>query len=107
MRLNPRPWPRAPVLPIPVESAFERVACDILGPWPVTDSGNRYILVFTDYLTKWVEAFAIPSTEAPLIARIFVDEIVARHGAPKTLIHIHIKTHTCMLERMYAYTRTH
>ena len=35
---------------------FERIAIDIAGPFPVTDYGNRYIMVVRDYFTKWVEA---------------------------------------------------
>ena len=32
-------------------------------------------MVFSEYLTKWVEAFPVPSIEAPVIARLPVDEI--------------------------------
>ena len=45
----PRNKHKAPLLPIPVDGAFDRVAMDILGPFPVTNSGNRYIIVFSDY----------------------------------------------------------
>jgi len=86
MRKTPRNRHKAPLLPIPVQDAFDRLACDIIGPFPATKSGNRYVLVFTEYLTKWVEAFPIPSIEAPRIARILVEEIFTRHGAPRTLL---------------------
>ena len=43
-------------------------------------------MVFSEYLTKWVEAFPVPSIEAPVIARLLVDEIFTRHGAPRTLL---------------------
>ena len=86
MKLNPRPWPTARLTPIPLESAFSRVAIDCLGPFPICHSGNRYILVITDYLTRWPEAFALPTIDAPTIARVFLDEIVARHGCPRILL---------------------
>ena len=41
---------------------------------------------FVDRFTAWPEAFAIPSCESPVLAQIFVDEIVSRHGVPKTLL---------------------
>eukprot|EP00795_Rhopilema_esculentum_P005471 gene5471-biopygen457 len=86
MKKSPRNKRKAPLLPIPIEGAFDRVAMDILGPFPVSEDGNRYIIVFSDYYTRWPEAFALPSTEAPRIAQLLVDEILARHSAPRTLL---------------------
>ena len=37
---------------------FGRIALDIVGPFPVTALGNKYILVFQDYATKWCEGSA-------------------------------------------------
>ena len=86
MKKIPRGKHKAPLLPIPVDGAFDRVAMDILGPFPVSHDGNRYIIVFSDYYTRWPEAFALPSAEAPRIAELIVNEIVSRHGAPRTLL---------------------
>ena len=85
-RKSPRNSKKAPLLPIPVEGAFDRVAVDVLGPLPPSNKGNRYIVVFSDYLTRWCEAFPVPSVEATLIARLLVDEIISRHGAPRVLL---------------------
>ena len=86
MKKSPKQRQTAPVLPIPVEGAFDRVAVDCLGPFPVSNSGNRYIVVFSDYLTRYPEAFAVPSIDAPTIADLLVNEILPRHGAPRTLL---------------------
>ena len=40
---------------------LEKLAVDILGPLPVTEKGNKYILVVSDYFTRWVEAYPMPS----------------------------------------------
>ena len=52
MRKSPRNSKQAPLLPIPVEGAYDRVAVDVLGPFPASSKGSRYILVFSDYLTR-------------------------------------------------------
>lgn len=42
--------------------------------------------MFSDYLTKWPEALAVPTIDAHVIAKLFVNEIIGRHGAPRTLL---------------------
>ena len=76
-----------PLTPIPIEGdPFHRLGVDILGPLIPTLNGNRYILVFTDALTKWPEIFALKSIEPSVIAEYLVNEIIARHGAPSCLL---------------------
>ena len=77
---------RAPLLPLPVENAFDRIAIDAIGPFPESNSGNRYILVITDYLTRWPEAFAVKSIDASVVAKILVNEIISRYSCPKQLL---------------------
>lgn len=86
MRKTPRNRHKAPLMPIPVEGAFDRLAVDCLGPLPESTRGNRYVVVFCDALTRWCEAFPVPSIDAPTIARLLVDEILCRHSAPRTLL---------------------
>ena len=62
------------------------MAVDVLGPFLPSSKGSRYIVVLSDYLTRWVEAFPVPSVAATAIARLLVDEIISRHGAPRLLL---------------------
>ena len=66
--------PRPPLHPIPVEGPFHRVGVNVL-QLPLTRGGNRYVVVFADYLTKWVEAFAVPDQTADTIARLLVEKV--------------------------------
>ena len=61
---------------------MERVHMDILGPFPPSQSGNRYILLMIDQFTKWVEIHAIPEQTAEQTARIAVNQFFTRFGAP-------------------------
>ena len=64
---------------------FERVGVDIL-EMPRTLRGNRYVVVFVEYLTKWVEAYAVEDQTSETIARLLIDNVVCRHGAPTQLL---------------------
>ena len=58
---------RPPLHPIPVKKPFHRIAVDVL-TMPLTSRGNRYMVVFMDYFTKWAKAFTVPDQQAPTIA---------------------------------------
>ena len=76
---------KPPLTPIPVAGPFDRVGVDVI-QFPKSCSGNKYALVFVDYLTKWPEVFAMQDQSALTIARLFVEEIVCRHGVPRELL---------------------
>lgn len=71
--------------PIPVGAPFDRVGVDIL-EMPRTVNGNRYVVVFMEYLTKWVEAYAVADQTSETIAQLLVDHVVCRHGVPGQLL---------------------
>ena len=64
---------------------LQRVAMDILGPLPETERHNKYILVISDYFTKWAEALPIPNMYAETVAREFVHHFVCQFGVPEHL----------------------
>jgi hypothetical protein len=57
---------------IVVSRPLEVIRADILGPLPMSTTGNRYILFFTNHFTKWVEVFAIQKQTADIIAKCFL-----------------------------------
>ena len=65
-----------------VGAPMDRVATDILGPFPQSSSGNRYILLVGDYFTRWIEAYAIPEFSAKTVAEKLVHEFFSRFGTP-------------------------
>ena len=73
-RKSPSKTPRAPMVPVRTGFSMERIAMDILGPLPLSHRGNKYVLVVTDYFTRWSEAYPLPNQEAITVARILVDE---------------------------------
>ena len=64
---------------------MQLVAVDISGPFPRSKNGNYYVLVVSDYFTRWVEAYAIPNQEATTVADKLVEEFFFRFGIPEQL----------------------
>ena len=54
--------------------------------FPKSAEGNQYAVVVMDYLTKWPEVFATQDQSALTIAKLFVQEVVCRHGVPAQLL---------------------
>ncbi|UYV77641.1 hypothetical protein LAZ67_15001799, partial [Cordylochernes scorpioides] len=79
--------PSGHLQPIPVpEVAFEKVGMDLLGRFPTSEGGNRWIIVCTDYLTKYAITKALPTSESMEVAKFFIEDVILKHGAPRELI---------------------
>ena len=65
---------------------MDMVALDLAGPLPETTTGFKYILVMSDYLTRFPEALPLRDTTARTVADAFVSEICFRYGCPGTLL---------------------
>ncbi|KAB0793022.1 hypothetical protein PPYR_12642 [Photinus pyralis] len=67
-------------------ASFERIFLDIVGPLPLTENDNRYILTLQDDLTKYSQAYAIPNHEAHTVATKLVHEFICKYGIPETIV---------------------
>ena len=73
---------RAPLINYQAGNPLDRVHIDILGPFPISRSGNRYVLMLIDQFTRWLEAYPLPDQTAEQVARVVVDQFIARFGSP-------------------------
>ncbi|GBL95443.1 Retrovirus-related Pol polyprotein from transposon 412 [Araneus ventricosus] len=68
-----------------VGAPLERIALNVLGPFPVITKSNRYVLVLMDYFTKWPEAVQIPDQEASTVAEELVRSWISCYAVPMIL----------------------
>ena len=76
---------RSPLQTIQAGYPMQVVGVDIMGPLPESENGNLYVLVASDYFTKWVEVYAIPNQEAITVAKKLTDEMFCRFSPPEQL----------------------
>ena len=75
-----------PLHPIPVHEPFYQIGIDFVGPLPCSKSGNKYIIVAIDYLTKWPEARAFPTATAENTATFIYENIICQHECPTRML---------------------
>ncbi|GJW63714.1 reverse transcriptase domain-containing protein [Tanacetum coccineum] len=71
---------------------FDIWGIDFMGPFP-SSQNNKYILVAVDYVSKWVEAEALPTNDARVVVK-FLRKLFSRFGVLKALISDR-RTHFC------------
>ncbi|XP_072088039.1 uncharacterized protein [Arachis hypogaea] len=59
---------------------------DLLGPFPVTASQVKYLIVATNCYTKWVEAEPLASISSTNCQKFLLRQVIARFGIPKIVV---------------------
>ncbi|XP_058217458.1 uncharacterized protein LOC131328539 [Rhododendron vialii] len=70
-----KPWP------------FRGWALDVIGKiYPPSSGNHTYILVATDYFTKWAEAVPLKSVDQQEVIKVIKERIIHRFGLPEHLV---------------------
>ena len=77
--------PHGKLTKVVVGEPLDMVAVDILSGLPSTPENDKYILVITDYFTKWAEAHPLKDAEAPTCMRALYNNFFSRFGLPRQL----------------------
>eukprot|EP00253_Pinus_taeda_P026994 PITA_26994 len=65
---------------------FEKWALGFIGPINPTSNGKKYILVCTDYVTKWAEAKALVRATEHTVVNFLFEEIFVKYGVPREIV---------------------
>ena len=84
-RNSPTPKPRASMGELYASEPWEMVSMDFLTDLPVTDRGNRHLLVVSDHFTRWVEVFPLQDMLATTVTETLASQVFSRYGCPKYL----------------------
>jgi len=76
---------KQPLHPIPVQRPFQILGLDIMD-LPVTEQGNKHIVVFQDYFTKWPMVFAVPDQKTVRIVELLTKEVIPFCGVPEAVL---------------------
>ena len=64
---------------------FSLLSLDILGPLPMSEQGNKYVLTVIDHFTKYIILFALPNITAKTIsAKMF--QVITTYGVPQSIL---------------------
>ena len=64
---------------------FDVWRINFMGLFP-SSSGNQYILVAVDYISKWAEAGAFPANDAKVVTKFLKKNIFTIFGTPRAII---------------------
>lgn len=71
---------KAPLQKIPTASRpFQKCSIDAVGPLVTSRNGNKWLLVITDYFSRYPEAYPVPDIQSSTVAKVLID-FISRHG---------------------------
>ena len=79
MRKRLQPVRAGQLLLFSTTEPFQTVGIDIAGLFPISDAGNRYVILMVGRFTRWVEIAAVAVIDAITVADVFVEKIILRH----------------------------
>ena len=78
---------RAQIQPYNISTGqpMDRINIDTIGPFNEDDDGNKYIMVFIDVFSRFIELFAVHDLTAATAAKKIM-EFTGRYGIPNEIL---------------------
>ncbi|TNN14506.1 Pro-Pol polyprotein, partial [Schistosoma japonicum] len=98
---------RAKLIPMVTTAPYQRVGVDVMGPFPTSQHGNRYILVMTIakvFINNWITRYGAPtalhSDQGPAFESYLIANVCSFFGIRKTRTTAYHPQGTGLVERM-------
>lgn len=73
--------------PVSTPAPFDQWGIDIIGEMAIKSSGgNSWMLVSTNYITKWVEAIPTKKDTSKVVIDFLMKNILSQFGTPKRIV---------------------
>ena len=82
---TPQPAAQAPLGTITASHPLDVMSRDVMGPFPLTTQGNRYVLVVTGLFSNWTEAFPLRTTDCETLTKVLINGVIFGYGMPSSL----------------------
>ena len=74
---QPQKKPQSSLGTMPVGTLLDRLATDLLGPFPESARCNKDVLAVANYFTKWVEIFAVSEKSVVTFVEVILNDVIA------------------------------
>ncbi|CAN6566577.1 unnamed protein product [Malus baccata var. baccata] len=79
--------PSVPLNPVVKPWPIRGWAMDFIGQiYPASSKGHTFVILATDYFTKWVEASAVKTITSAAVKKFIETNILHRFGVPETIV---------------------
>ena len=76
---------KPPLHPIPVQRPFQILGVGVID-LPITEKGNKHVVVFQDYFTKWPLVYPVPDQKATRLVELLTKKVIPFFGVPEALL---------------------
>lgn len=70
----------------PKDRPYDMISMDIQGPLPITDRGNKFLLIFNDYATRSLVAIPLKHATGPEVAEALLFNVILHYGPPSVIL---------------------